>query len=298
MKLNNNITSALLLVFLSLSFGAFSQTAVKTESGYTFVNHTNKAGKKAKAGESASINLYVFLNDSMVSSTIRDFGGPRELTIPSKEQLQPGVPVPAVFEGLPLMAEGDSATVTQAVDSMMAASIPPEFGKVKEIRYVVTLIDLIDSVEMEKKMLESKAKQAALLAKLPEVERNTQALAKDYAASKLGDKLKTLPSTLQMITHEQGTGKPIVKGENINVHYYGCLPDGKMFDSSMTRGEPIAFQQGVGQMIPGFDEGAGYLNHGGKATLFIPYQLGYGEEGTPDGAIPAKSMLIFYIEVQ
>jgi FKBP-type peptidyl-prolyl cis-trans isomerase len=298
MKLNNNITSAMLLVFLFLSFGAFSQAPIKTESGYTFINHTNKKGAKAKAGESASINLYVFLNDSLVSSTIRDFGGPRELTIPTKEQLQPGVPVPAVFEGLPLMAEGDSASVIQAVDSMMAASIPPEFGIVKEIRYVVTLVDLIDSMEMEKKMIESQAKQAASLAKLPQVEKATQALAKDFAESKLGDKLKTMPSTLQMITHEQGTGKPIAKGENISVHYYGCLPDGKMFDSSFQRGEPIAFAQGVGQMIPGFDEGAGYLNHGGKATLFIPYILGYGEEGTPDGAIPAKSMLIFYIEVQ
>jgi FKBP-type peptidyl-prolyl cis-trans isomerase len=298
MKLTNKISYTLLLAFLCLAFGGFSQKSIKTESGYTFINHTNKTGKKAQVGESASINLYVYLNDSIVSSTVRDFGGPRELTIPSKEQMQPGAPVPAVFEGLPLMAEGDSATLIQAVDSMMAASIPPEFGKVTEIRYVVTLVDLIDSMEMDKKMQEAQAKQAASLAKLPIIEKNTQDLAKDFADAKLGDKLKTLPSGLQMITHEQGTGSPIKKNENINVNYYGCLADGKMFDSSFSRGEPIAFAQGVGQMIPGFDEGAGYLNHGGKATLFIPYALGYGEEGTPDGSIPAKSMLIFYIEVE
>ncbi|MFM9951914.1 MAG: FKBP-type peptidyl-prolyl cis-trans isomerase, partial [Saprospiraceae bacterium] len=72
--------------------------------------------------------------------------------------------------------------------------------------------------------------------------------------------------------------------------------DGKMFDSSFGRGEPIEFPLGVGQVIPGWDEGLSLLKQGGKATLFIPYQLAYGDAGSPP-VIPPKAELIFYVEV-
>jgi hypothetical protein len=58
MKLNNLFKSAMLLVFLHFSFGVSAQTPIKTESGYTLINHTNKKGVKAKAGDAANINLY------------------------------------------------------------------------------------------------------------------------------------------------------------------------------------------------------------------------------------------------
>ena len=81
------------------------------------------------------------------------------------------------------------------------------------------------------------------------------------------------------------------------MHYYGVLKsNGNMFDNSWRRGSPFKFALGQGQVIRGWDEGVALLNKGAKATIILPYNLGYGEAGSPP-SIPARSDLIFYIEV-
>ena len=85
-------------------------------------------------------------------------------------------------------------------------------------------------------------------------------------------------------------------GKTVKVHYSGYLADGKMFDSSIERGEPIEFPLGQGMVIPGWEEGIALMNVGDKLRLVIPYYLAYGEQGR-EPIIPAKADLTFDVEL-
>jgi len=105
----------------------------------------------------------------------------------------------------------------------------------------------------------------------------------------------SLPSGLKYIIVNKGKGIKVDSGMTVTVHYTGFFEDGKIFDSSVERGEAIEIPIGKGKVIKGWDEGITKLNVGDKARLLIPYQLAYGE--TARGPIPAKANLIFDVEV-
>ena len=106
--------------------------------------------------------------------------------------------------------------------------------------------------------------------------------------------VKTTASGLQYLTTKEGTGKQPQATSVVKVHYTGKLVDGTVFDSSVQRGEPIEFP--LNQVIPGWTEGLQLMKEGGKATLYIPSNLGYGAQGVP-GTIPPNSTLIFDVEL-
>ncbi len=93
----------------------------------------------------------------------------------------------------------------------------------------------------------------------------------------------------------QGQGAIAAVGDTVTVNYVGTLSSGKVFDSSIDRKQPFTFQLGVGQVIRGWDEGVVGMRVGGKRTLTIAPDFGYG--GQAVGPIPANSTLIFDVEL-
>jgi peptidylprolyl isomerase len=113
----------------------------------------------------------------------------------------------------------------------------------------------------------------------------------------LRGQIQTTPSGLRYIDQLVGTGDSPEPGDNVQVHYTGWLTDGKKFDSSVDRGQPLTFQIGRGQVIQGWDEGVATMKMAGKRRLIVPPQLGYGERGAGNGQIPPNATLIFDVEL-
>jgi tetratricopeptide (TPR) repeat protein len=110
-----------------------------------------------------------------------------------------------------------------------------------------------------------------------------------------GDTITT-KSGLKYLILSKGKGEHAELNKNVEVHYTGYLTDGKVFDSSVERGDPIEFILGTGQVIAGWDEGIALMNVGDKFRLIIPSNLGYGEKGAGK-VIPPNSTLIFDVEL-
>ncbi len=110
----------------------------------------------------------------------------------------------------------------------------------------------------------------------------------------------TLPSGLKYQDEVVGTGPEPKAGQKVTVQYTGWLDEagkkGKKFDSSRDRNQPFTFTLGAGQVIQGWDLGVATMKQGGKRTLVIPAELGYGARGA-GGIIPPGATLIFDVEL-
>lgn len=107
-------------------------------------------------------------------------------------------------------------------------------------------------------------------------------------------------SGLQYEDTKQGDGAAAKAGQTCVMHYTGWLwtnnAKGSKFDSSLDRGQPFSFKLGAGQVIRGWDEGVAGIQIGGKRTLLIPPELGYGARGA-GGVIPPNATLLFEVEL-
>lgn len=109
-------------------------------------------------------------------------------------------------------------------------------------------------------------------------------------------------TTLQKIDTTLGTGAEATPGKHVSVHYTGWLFDaaaadqkGTKFDSSLDRGQLFDFPLAAGHVIKGWDEGVAGMKVGGKRTLIIPSEMGYGARGA--GVIPPNAVLVFDVEL-
>ena len=181
------------------------------------------------------------------------------------------------------------------------------FGRVVEGQSVVDSIqqgDIMQSVKIVRKgpsaeaftvSKESFAQQVVDVQKTIEKKRSDALKTLETELANRWPDAKQTRSGLRYVVLREGTGTAVPKhGTNVTVHYTGTLLNGKMFDSSVHRGEPAQFA--VGQVIEGWNEALVTMRKGEKRTLIIPPNLGYGEQGYP-GKIPPHSYLNYELEL-
>lgn len=254
----------------------------KTADGLEYqILKDEKTGTAPGDNDLVTVKVRVYYNekdkkDTLIADYVKMNGG---------EPFELPANVPLAFKsdwpsGLKLMTPGDSAIFRTPVDTLMKlgqGQLPPFMKKGGYILYSVVLVSVKNVGEM--KAAEDKTLQ-------------------DYFAKNSLSPTKT-PTGMYYMIDKEGTGDVAKQGQTVVVNYTGKLLDGTTFDSNIDpkfqHVEPLSFQLGGGQVIPGWDEGVGYLKKGSKAKLFIPSQLAYGAQARP--GLPANSILMFDVEV-
>jgi FKBP-type peptidyl-prolyl cis-trans isomerase FkpA len=271
-------------------------------NGYKYVKFDKGTGPNPKVGEYGFVHISVYQNDSLVNSTYQ-MGRTVPIIVPDLALIpadQKGVgKANPVSDLLALMKVGDSVSVDVPIDSLMMQN--PNFQGVKKMTYAFVLMDIKTKEQYDASQMEEQKVKQAEAGKYKEQEAavatQLASILKEYKSGANKAKLQTTTTGLKYLVLEEGTGAQAVAGKGVDVMYYGMLTDGKEFDNSYKRGQPFSFGLGQRQVIPGWDEGIALMKEGGKAVLFIPYELGYGEQGNPP-VIPGKAELVFYVELQ
>lgn len=271
----------------------------RTPSGFKYEMHTNVGGEKPAVGDYVYFHAQTRNGDNVVNASRITGNGqiPFLQIIPDSMLTKPVSPVQ---ELLRIMSIGDSATIYLPQDTLTEEEKPAGFKGVDHRLYDLVMIDI--KTEEEFRAEKSKLKQAEIqrgkldAQRFPEVKAQLISNLNDFKAGKNKSDLVVTDSGLKVLFHEKTAGNLPFKGVNVAVHYAGVLMDGTLFDNSFEKGRPIVFPLGTGRVIPGWDEGIALLPVGSKATLFIPYNLAYGETGYAP-IIPAKADLAFYVEL-
>lgn len=239
-------------------------------------------GRKIVKGDIVEMDMsYKTEKDSLLFSS-SDFKQPISIVVDKR------VFKGDIIDGLLLLSVGDSAQFLLDADSLFTrtfqAALPDYIRKGSMLNFVVKINSAVTAEEMASKTQSLEKDQ------IGKQDAEIQAYIK---ANKLSP-LKT-SSGLYYIVTKNGTGALPKQGQKLTVHYTGKLLNGTKFDSSVDRNDPFKFELGGG-VIKGWNEGFALFNKGTKATLIIPYQLGYGAQGA--GAdIKPYSPLLFDVEL-
>lgn len=284
MRKNFFLLSAL---FLMLSLLTGCSNAPKgyqaTDNGLYYRLFTNNGGENPQIGDLLELTMSCSVNDTVV-------------ILPLTKNIIP-MTEPSFWsdfvEGFSMMHKGDSASFIVDIDSSFVNlfgynTLPPQFSSTDIMRFEVRLDDFYPESEFRFRMIENIKKNYPA---------ETEKAASELNAylEKNGVVAQPTSTGLYYVKTQDGTGEKPSKGSTVKAHYTGYLLDGTVFDTSIERGEPIEFVLGVGQVIPGWDEGIALMSKGEKAVLYIPYYLAYGDRDL--GVIPPFSNLVFEVEL-
>jgi FKBP-type peptidyl-prolyl cis-trans isomerase len=245
---------------------------LRTASGINYIIDKKGNGKHPVSTDKVKVHYKGTKMDGTTFDSSYDRGEPIEFPLT-------GV-IKGWTEGVQLLEEGGKGKLI-IPSSLAYGQNPPPGSNIKANEILVFDIELLNIVKDQPKP--DATEQNAVDAKLIQ----------DYIiANKLA--AKATPSGLHYIIEKAGNGKHATAASTVKVHYKGTTLDGKTFDSSYDRGEPIEFP--LSGVIKGWTEGIPLLEVGGKGKLIIPSGLAYGAQ-SPSPAIAPNSVLIFDVEL-
>ena len=267
----------------------------KSQNGLYYKLYSQNGGETPKMNDLLEVRIGCTVNDTSLIIPVQN----------NVMQMQKSQFAGDIFEGFAMMHKGDSASFIVNIDSTFKylfgqPSLPAEFKSSDVMRFEIRLNDFKSEQAYAQEFANNvKSNSDERAAKMRENNPDETAKAAKQLADYLAkNKIVAEPtaSGLIYVVTEPGNGEKPQVGKPVKMHYTGKLLDGTMFDSSVERGVPFEFILGVGQVIPGWDEGVQLMTKGEKGVFYIPYYLAYGDRQAGD-KIPAFSNLMFEVEL-
>ena len=303
MKNSKSLLAILVLLTGAVTLTSCNKTKVTDVDGieYTYVKEGNE---KAPNGEFLLYNFEVLTeSDSVLMST-------SDNPYPGYMQANDSMPIKNGMDEIFVnLRKGDSIAFESTAKIIFGENLPPFLTAEDVIKIRLGAFEIMNQEALQayfdKVMAAEEAeKSERAIERLAEEDKIIQ----EYIKENNLDAKKT-ESGLYYVIEEEGTGEPVTPGTNMQVNYAGYLLDGSLFDTSIealarennifNEGrpyEPLPVSVGMGQVIPGWDEGLLLLKKGSKGKFIIPSPLGYGENAM-GAAIPANSILVFDVDV-
>jgi FKBP-type peptidyl-prolyl cis-trans isomerase FkpA len=258
----------------------------KTPTGLKYIHHIANKTQKAQLNEVVVLHYIMTVQTNGKDSIIRNtFKEP----LPFALKVSPPSFKGSLEEGFTMVAKNDSISFSVKADSLFKQGFPPFVDKGSQVRFDMRILDITTEQAF------AEARQREMESKINEQKTKDDEIIRQFLKDNNIANAQKTESGLYYVIGQTGEGEALSTGKKVSVHYLGKLLNGNKFDSSYDRGQPLDFNYNQGQMIKGFDEGVGFLKKGGKAVLYIPSHLAYGERGA--GTIPPFSVLIFEIEL-
>jgi len=262
-------------------------TATPSANGVYYIEQVQGKGAKIDSGSWVTANFKVSLIDGKQIFSSSDRGEPMVFEFGKRFDTR------GFAEGVSQMLKGGKATFVVPSKMAFGETGNPKAGinPFTPIVYDVEIINVQTKADHEKQMAIDKKKKDQLL----ETNKKQESSLRQKYLKEHNINAKPTASGLVYVEKIKGTGARAVAGKKVKVHYTGTLLNGTKFDSSRDKGEPLSFTLGQNQVIKGWDEGVALMNVGGRATLIVPSDIGYGAEN--QGAIPPYSTLVFDVEL-
>lgn len=255
----------------------------KQEFWYKLITDDSKKAKPL-VGEQVRINYTLQKGDTILDNS---FGREKPILV----QL-PAAQYDNFFtKALKLMGAGDSLLVK--LPAQAAGDLLGQYGAEFQPDELVTFTYRLYWIK-NIKQLNNEIQEEAV--RIENIRKTMKENVSKFSTPAFKKELSKTASGLRYTILEKGEGKAAQQGKNVDVHYMCFLTDGTEVQNSYQLMNPMSFLLGSQQVIDGWSEGVELLNVGGKAILFIPPHLAYGEVGV-EGIIPPHATMIFYIEL-